>query len=112
MVRECGRWPVQLREYEQTTTPGIRPRGGLLGGTALECHTSVLPDAFQYVGCRAYFCTFFHASSRRLRKISRTHTHGGTMSYPEAPAPAEPSTLARLLAEAFGTFLLVFGLVG
>ncbi|WP_188679060.1 aquaporin Z [Subtercola lobariae] len=34
------------------------------------------------------------------------------MSYPEAPEPAEPSTLARLIAEAVGTFLLVFGLVG
>ncbi|CAN5141113.1 aquaporin Z [soil metagenome] len=34
------------------------------------------------------------------------------MSFPEAPEPAVPSTLARLLAETFGTFLLVFGLVG
>lgn len=34
------------------------------------------------------------------------------MSFPDAPAPAEPSLAAKIIAETAGTFLLVFGLVG
>lgn len=34
------------------------------------------------------------------------------MTYPDAPEPSVPTTLGRLTAEAAGTFLLVFALVG
>src|ERR1700710_877165 len=53
------------------------------------------------------------SSVHRCAFVAAVHFFwGARISYPEAPAPAEPSTLARLIAETVGTFLLVFGLVG